>query len=205
MEINKHPQPSFRPMDVTSPKSQNSQTLDLSTSTPVATVQPPITTTEQPSVPLTSPVAQPPEVSEMPPATTATVASEAAPAVQPAPVDADAELDTIMQEVNTQHTATNAQKSANNLKPILIAVVALIAAFGLAVVAYFAFSNTKKTTTDKASDQSSQTTVNRSSIPTVVTADELSAFSSDVDKQLSSFSDLQDYSVNDISDASLSL
>lgn len=69
---------------------------------------------------------------------------------QTKPIDDDAELESIMEEVHAGKAAAPSGVTAGAVKtkrPILVAIVTLVAAIGLAAVAYFAFSNTQASTT----------------------------------------------------------
>lgn len=65
--------------------------------------------------------------------------------------DEDAELESIIEEVHAEKAEANPSGATGatlkRKRPILVAVVALVAAIGLAAVAYFAFANTQASTT----------------------------------------------------------
>ncbi len=66
------------------------------------------------------------------------------------PIDDDAELESIIEEVHAEKPGSPNNVTAGAVKtkrPILVAIVTLVAAIGLAAVAYFAFSNTQAGTT----------------------------------------------------------
>jgi uncharacterized protein HemX len=102
---------------------------------------------------------------------------------------------------------TDKPKTQKNLMPMIVIGVAAIVAIGLAVVAFYAFKQQKKTAVNTSANTSSAPTT--STIQNVstgqLTATDIKDFSTNIQSNFASLSDAKDFNQDDLSDASLGL